>query len=79
MKIKNFYFTELLVSLDEERTKTVDVLVTTQDKYIPIEANSKFDRAIWTRNLNFFPVIYHQRTKKSTSKKSIWIKMGRRK
>jgi len=64
IKIEDFFLTELPISNIEERVKTVDVLVRTKEKYIHVEVNSKFDTAVKTRNLNFFTVIYHQRTKR---------------
>lgn len=62
----SFLSNELTLESINERSKTVDVLVKTENKYIHIEINSSNPNYLHHRNFIYFSSIFSKKTKKGT-------------
>ncbi len=62
----SFLSNELTLESINERSKTVDVLVKTDNKYIHIEINSSNPNYLHQRNFIYFSSIFSKKTKKDT-------------
>ena len=58
VKVVKFLNTELGVNKKDEKSKRLDVLVKTKDKYLNIEINTNYNKAIMVRNFNYFTAFY---------------------
>lgn len=67
VKVVEFLRNELPVSNTEERTKIVDVLAKTNDKYIHIELNNGAPSYLHTRNFTFFADIFSSKVNRGES------------
>lgn len=64
VEVLEFLQPELTVQTIEERTKTVDLLVKMNDKFVHIELNSQNQKYLHNRNFIFFTSIFNKKTKR---------------